>query len=78
MDALTYAGPANPACVKQNAVAFCSHPVMPGVKDPTAARVALVALGPLVSVPLPLINLAGLPQLKAEPPLKCYVYPRGC
>jgi triacylglycerol esterase/lipase EstA (alpha/beta hydrolase family) len=69
LDALTHTGPADPARVSRSA---CTHPFQPGV-DPArfpadyARMVAFVAT-----------SLAGATFVKAEPPLRCYVFAAGC
>lgn len=71
IDALTHDGPANPGRI---AASTCSTPFMPGV-DPTnlQANVEILrALPGLASVAG--VNLAGVPVVTEEPPLKSYVF----
>lgn len=77
MDALTHAGPARPSRISRS---VCARLYMPGV-DPTSVDTYLEPLGAIPTVatlPVPEINLAGAPQLAAEPKLRCYVYAKGC
>lgn len=77
MDALTHAGPADPARIGR---ASCTQPYMPYV-DPTDVQTylqPLEALPSLASTPLPFVNLGGAPMVAAEPALRCYVYAKGC
>ena len=75
VDALTHAGPANPARIPQS---VCSQVAMPGV-NPVAANTLLqlvdslptlasVTVGPLAGA------TAGAPVVTAEPSLECYVF----
>ncbi|MGI8558676.1 MAG: lipase family alpha/beta hydrolase [Solirubrobacteraceae bacterium] len=73
IDALTNQGPADPARVSS---AVCSQLYQPGV-DPTSVNAyeqVLAGAPGLVSVSTPGFNLVGAPEVKAEPPLRCYVF----
>ena len=76
-DALNHAGPANPARISKSA---CSQLFMPGVNPLNAqANINILAgLFYVALVPVPFVNLAGAPQVPAEPALKCYVFAAGC
>ncbi|KAA1416415.1 lipase [Nocardioides humilatus] len=77
MDALRHRGPADPDRIDSG---VCGQLYMPGV-DPAdvADNLSLVAGLPYVLlVPVPDVSITGLPQLKEEPPLRCYVYADGC
>ena len=76
VDALTHPGPADPGRVPKS---VCSQLLMPGVTSPQAAAAALqefeglpgvlsVAITPLAPI------LTGVQNVKAEPPLDCYVF----
>ena len=79
VDALTHPGPADPGRIPSS---VCSQTLMPGV-DATNANTygQLLAGAPgLLSVTSP-VSLVGVPTVKSEPALDCYVYasPRpGC
>ncbi|MBO0843191.1 MAG: lipase, partial [Nocardioides sp.] len=69
MDALTHAGPAAPSRISRS---VCGQLYMPYV-DPSDVHTYLEPLGALPTVatlPVPEINLAGAPQLAAEPKLR--------
>ncbi|GAC1436676.1 MAG: hypothetical protein NVSMB51_08600 [Solirubrobacteraceae bacterium] len=73
IDALTHAGPANPQRIPPS---VCLQPAQPGV-DPTSANTHLQQLAAqpgLAAVSVPGGNLVGAAELKAEPPLRCYVF----
>jgi hypothetical protein len=75
VDALRHVGPADPHRIDRG---VCSQVLMPGV-DPANPNIAtqLVALQPgLLAVSVPGTNLVGVRELKAEPPLACYVFAR--
>jgi len=77
MDALTHAGPADPARVGH---ASCSKLYQPGV-DPTNVQTylqVLMAAPGLLAVSVPFVNLVGAPEVSKEPALRCYVYATGC
>jgi hypothetical protein len=76
MDALNHAGPAHPARISR---AVCTRPYQPGVNPTTAGLYLqqLQAVPGLIGVAAP-VNTVGAPELKAEPPLPCYVYASGC
>jgi hypothetical protein len=76
MDALGHPGPAVPARISRS---VCLKPFMPGINPLDSRNLSLVTGLPYVlTVPVPMVNIAGLPQLKDEPPLKCYVLASGC
>jgi pimeloyl-ACP methyl ester carboxylesterase len=77
MDALDHPGPAVASRVPRS---LCSRLYMPGVDPSDVATfiTPLEALPSLVSTTLPLVTFSGAPMLKAEPPLRCYVYAAGC
>jgi hypothetical protein len=75
VDALTHSGPADPARIPKS---VCSEQDMPGI-NPLVLNTALQPLEALVTlagvdvgVLAPVV--AGVPDLKAEPPLACYVF----
>ena len=77
MDALDHAGPAQPARVNR---AVCLSVYQPGV-DPLNAQMYLQILAGvpgLLAVDVPDVNIAGVPEVAAEPPLRCYVFAAGC
>jgi len=77
MDALAHRGPAEPARIDR---AVCRQPMMPYV-DPASANTYLQvirALPGVATLPLPLVNTVGAPEVSAEPKLRCYVYAAGC
>jgi hypothetical protein len=76
MDALRHPGPADVARVDRS---VCDDRVQPGVdpRDVTGYLRILQSLPGLLAVPFP-VNVVGVPVLKAEPPLRCYVYAAGC
>jgi triacylglycerol esterase/lipase EstA (alpha/beta hydrolase family) len=76
VDALKHPGPADPARVPKS---VCSQLLMPGVTSPQAAAAGLQALEGLpglLSVAItPLAPIVtGVKNVKAEPPLECYVF----
>ena len=75
-DALDHDGPADPSRISRKACAL----YMPGIDPVDVASYApvLLALPRLLSTMLPLVSLGGAPLLRAEPPLRCYVYAAGC
>ncbi|MGO4257669.1 esterase/lipase family protein [Marmoricola sp. RAF53] len=76
-DALNHDGPADPARINRS---VCLSLLMPGV-NPLALDRNLALLGGLphvLLVPVPFVNLAGAPQLAAEPPVRCYALAAGC
>ena len=77
MDALGYAGPADPTRISRRA---CLQLYQPGV-DPlnvsTYLQVLAAAPG-LLAVNLPDVNVVGVPEVPAEPPLRCYTSAAGC
>ena len=64
VDALSHPGPAIPSNVPQS---VCLDPLMPGINKATYAVDSLTAAAGFAQ------NIAGAPQVSAEPPLKCYV-----
>jgi pimeloyl-ACP methyl ester carboxylesterase len=76
VDALTHRGPAVPSRVSRS---VCSELFMPGVTltDPANLIELLTVLPGLIAVDVPGINLVGAPEVRAEPPLACYVL-AGC
>ncbi|MEX0428429.1 esterase/lipase family protein [Nocardioides sp. DS6] len=77
MDALTHRGPAKPARVNSS---VCAQPTMPYV-DPASANTylqVLRAVPGVATLPLPLVNAVGAPEVAAEPKLRCYVFASGC
>jgi len=77
MDALTHPGPAVPSRVP---VAVCQQPYQPGI-DPANPETYLQPaqfVPALATIVLPGFNLVGAPQTAEEPPLRCYVFARGC
>jgi hypothetical protein len=77
MDALTHAGPANPARISRS---VCGHLYMPYV-DPANVKQYLLVLEAapnLATVTLPGLSFAGAPLVSQEPALRCYVYAAGC
>ena len=79
VDALTHPGPADPARISP---ATCAQPYMPGVNPANVnTELQLLAGAPgLLSVTSP-VSLVGVPTVRSEPPLDCYVYasaPAGC
>jgi hypothetical protein len=73
IDALTHPGPADPARVPRS---VCAQVYMPGV-DPLTVNTYLqiLAAAPgLLAVPVGGVNLVGVPEVSAEPPLACYVF----
>jgi triacylglycerol esterase/lipase EstA (alpha/beta hydrolase family) len=77
LDALSHPGPAVPSHVPST---VCSEVYQPGI-DPANPQNYLqpVQLAPaIISIVVPGYNLVGAPETSAEPPLRCYVYLRGC
>jgi hypothetical protein len=77
MDALTHAGPAQPARIGRTS---CSKLYQPGV-DPANVQnyLQILAGAPgLLAVSVPFVNLVGAPEVTKEPALRCYVYAQGC
>ena len=72
MDALNHPGPADAARIDRS---VCGQVYQPGV-DPAERELHPVLRGTpgLTAVATPDVNLAGIPELPAEPPLKCYVF----
>ncbi|MGZ6733741.1 MAG: esterase/lipase family protein [Nocardioides sp.] len=77
MDALDHPGPAVPARIART---VCGRLYMPGIDplDVTSFLPLMSALPSLASTELPLVTLSGAPMLSAEPPLRCYVFKKGC
>src|SRR5581483_9576056 len=72
IDALDHAGPADPARISRS---ICLSPYQPGV-DPLSAPMYLHVLQGvpgLLAVDVPDVNVAGVPEVAGEPPLRCYV-----
>jgi triacylglycerol esterase/lipase EstA (alpha/beta hydrolase family) len=77
MDALDHPGPANPTRVPSS---VCTQQYQPGI-DPANPQNYLqpVQLVPAIaSLLVPGVNLVGAPETPSEPPLRCYVFTRGC
>ena len=77
MDALDHPGPARASRVPG---AVCSQQWQPGI-DPANPENYLqpVQLLPAIAgIIVPGVNLVGAPEAAAEPPLRCYVFLRGC
>ena len=77
MDALAHSGPAVPSHVPAT---VCSAVYQPGI-DPANPQNYLqpVQLLPaIVSIVIPGYNVVGAPETPSEPPLRCYVFARGC
>jgi hypothetical protein len=75
IDAITHRGPAKEPRIPRS---VCNELYMPGV-NPLNVEMYLQILGAqpgLLAVDIPGINLAGVEELPAEPPLACYVYAR--
>lgn len=73
VDALTHPGSADPARISRS---VCLQPYQPGV-NPTSANtfIQILAAQPgLLAVDLGGVNVVGAPEVKAEPPLACYVF----
>jgi hypothetical protein len=73
MDALNHTGPARPSRISR---AVCQQEYQPGV-DPASVQTylqPLLAAPGLLAVNIPGINLVGVPEVAAEPPLRSYVY----
>jgi triacylglycerol esterase/lipase EstA (alpha/beta hydrolase family) len=77
VDALTHAGPADPARVDRS---VCAQPSMPGVDwtNPKTLQQILEAQPGLAAVVVPGANVVGAPEVREEPALKCYVFAAGC
>jgi hypothetical protein len=76
VDALRHPGPADPARVPES---VCSQLFMPGVASPQSAAAGLQALAGLpglfsVGITPLAPALTGIQNVKAEPPLACYVF----
>jgi len=69
LDALTHPGPADPARISRR---VCASPLMPGV-DPLTFPADYAAFGAFIAS-----SVAHAPEVSAEPPLRCYVFARGC
>ena len=77
MDALNHPGPAQPARISR---AVCLRVYQPGV-DPLNAQMyiqILAGVPGLLAVDVPDVNIAGVPEVAGEPPLRCYVFASGC
>jgi triacylglycerol esterase/lipase EstA (alpha/beta hydrolase family) len=77
MDALSHRGPAVPSRVPSS---VCTQVYQPGI-DPANPQNYLqpVQLLPsIIGILTPGFNLVGAPETAAEPPLRCYVFARGC
>ena len=77
MDALTHRGPAKASRI---APSVCTQATMPYV-DPASANTylqVLRAVPGVATLPLPLVNAVGAPEVAAEPKLRCYVFASGC
>jgi triacylglycerol esterase/lipase EstA (alpha/beta hydrolase family) len=77
VDALTRDGPADPARVDR---AVCAQFAMPGVDwtNPRTLQEIIASQPGLLGVIVPGANLVGAPEVRQEPPLKCYVFAAGC
>ncbi|MGH3319731.1 MAG: esterase/lipase family protein [Streptosporangiaceae bacterium] len=69
MDALTHRGPADPARISRS---VCGRPFMPAVDPVTFPTNETQILGVVAD------QVATYPHVAQPPPLKCYVYARGC
>jgi hypothetical protein len=77
IDALDHAGPAVPGRISRST---CLRVYQPGV-DPLNAQTYLQVLAGvpgLLAVDVPDVNIAGVPEVAAEPALRCYVFAAGC
>jgi len=77
MDALDHPGPAVPSRISRT---VCLRLYQPGV-DPLNVNnylQILSALPGLLTVDVPNLGLYGIPEVSAEPPLRCYVFASGC
>jgi len=77
MDALDHPGPAVPSRVPAS---VCTQQYQPGI-DPANPENYLqpVQLVPAIAAILvPGVNVVGAPETAEEPPLRCYVFARGC
>lgn len=77
MDALNNPGPAVPSRVSRS---VCLQVYQPGVNPLTAQTYlqVLAAAPGLLAVDVPEANALGIPEVAAEPPLRCYVFAAGC
>jgi hypothetical protein len=77
MDALAHPGPAVPARVPAS---VCQQQYQPGIDPANPENYLQPAqlLPSIVSVVVPGVNLVGAPEMPKEPPLRCYVFARGC
>jgi pimeloyl-ACP methyl ester carboxylesterase len=77
MDALNHPGPAVPSRISRS---VCLRLYQPGV-DPLNAQMyvqILAGVPGLLAVDVPDVNIAGVPEVAGEPPLRCYVFAAGC
>ena len=77
MDALNHDGPALPSRINRS---VCLQLYQPGI-DPLDVNneiQVLSAIPGLAAVDTPGVNVLGIPELPAEPPLACYVFATGC
>jgi hypothetical protein len=77
MDALGHPGPADPGRISRR---VCLQLYQPGVDPldvPMYLQVLAAAPG-LLAVDVPGVNVVGVPEVPAEPPLRCYTTAAGC
>ncbi|NRQ50348.1 lipase family alpha/beta hydrolase [Aeromicrobium stalagmiti] len=77
IDALDHDGPAKPSRIARSTCLKLYHPGVDLLNLQNYLQVLAGAPG-LLSVPLPSVNLVGVRQLPAEPPLRCYTSAKGC
>jgi hypothetical protein len=77
MDALNHSGPAKIARIDPGVCLQLYHPGVDVLNLQNYLQVLSGAPG-LASVPLPYVNLVGVEEAPAEPPLRCYTSAKGC
>ena len=77
MDALAHPGPADPAHVPAS---VCTQVYQPGIDpaNPQNYLQPVLLLPSIAGIVTPGFNLVGAPETSSEPPLRCYVFARGC
>ncbi|MFN2538964.1 MAG: esterase/lipase family protein [Mycobacteriales bacterium] len=77
MDALSHPGPAVPSHVPAS---VCAQVYQPGIDpaNPQNYLEPVLLLPAIAGIVVPGYNLVGAPETPAEPPLRCYVFARGC
>jgi hypothetical protein len=77
MDALSHKGPAVPSHVPAS---VCTQVYQPGIDpaNPQNYLQPVTLLPSIAGIVTPGFNLVGAPETKTEPPLRCYVFARGC